>query len=261
MAVRMADSASRRPRSAARRWLPRAAVAALLVGAAVLSSSPFLPYSDDELHETAFVGSKASSVDSRRLRDESPIAMEGRSRRANIHKMPKKNANRWLERRQQVALFKIPMKFQKLLYRQDPILDYWSQTLKLSFVEGEDDVVTQEEVMDYFTTDEYKPEAVITGHQLPHEKVRHTYVHFRTNADCKKARYEKDGGPIGKASEVKLVFCPEKKWIRLRDGVSLSGPKDRAFYMKAYGMETYSGYADDWAPHTGTRDNPVYPEN
>ena len=67
-------------------------------------------------------------------------------------------------------------------------------------------------------------QAVIVGHQMPHEEVkhgaqllsrrvqvfgaqpgvcdawpRHAYVHFSNNADAKKARKEKDGGAIGKA--------------------------------------------------------------
>ena len=140
----------------------------------------------------------------------------------------------------------------------------------------QDDVVSEEEVFEYFTTDEYKPEAalfveggishasvttrainrhtssssvkstsgqaVIVGHQMPHEEVkrlgiplggaarghagpprigtacrdmpsqatkpRHAYVHFSDNTAAKKARKEKDGGAIGKAlaSCLLLIF-------------------------------------------------------
>lgn len=36
-------------------------------------------------------------------------------------------------------------------------------------------------------------------------------MHFSCNAHAKQARKEKDGGAIGKASEVKLVYTNEKK--------------------------------------------------
>ncbi|CAJ1448879.1 unnamed protein product [Effrenium voratum] len=127
-----------------------------------------------------------------------------------------------------------------------------------------DDVISEEEVMEYFTTDEYKPEAVIVGHQMPHEEVKHTYVHFSCNTDAKKARKEKDGGSIGKASEVKLVYTDEKKWIRLRDGVSLAGGfwGPRARWMKAYGSDVYKGYnAKEKALPTGVRNHWYYPED
>merc|ERR1711879_79159 len=104
---------------------------------------------------------------------------------------------------------------------------------------------------EYFTTDDYKPEAVIVGHKLPHTDVKHSYVRFATNEETVKARHEKDGGSIGKASEVKVVYTDEKKWIRLRDGVSLQGGP-RAQWMRAYGYKAYAGYGDDLMPETGT---------
>merc|ERR1719401_2859798 len=108
----------------------------------------------------------------------------------------------------------------KMTYVREPTLEFWSQTLKLDF--GEGDVVTEDEVREAFTTDEYAPEAIIVGHKLPHDPLAHSYVHFGTNEAAKKARKEKDGIPIGKASEVKVVYTDEKKWVRLRDGVQLS---------------------------------------
>ncbi|CAE7692755.1 unnamed protein product [Symbiodinium pilosum] len=151
-----------------------------------------------------------------------------------------------------------------LFFVPEATLEDWSHTLKLTFPDGEDDVVTEEEVFDYFTTDEYKPEAVIVGHQMPHEEVKHAYVHFSNNADAKKARKEKDGGAIGKASEVKLVYTDEKKWIRLRDGVSLAGGfwGPRARWMKAYGTEAYKGWRGIEKPlPPGARRHWYYPED
>merc|ERR1719356_2454075 len=149
-----------------------------------------------------------------------------------------------------------------MTYVKEPTLETWSQTLKLTFPEGEDDVVTEDEVMDYFTTDDYRPDAAIVGHSLPHDPLKHAYVHFSTNEDCRKARKEKDGGPIGKASEVKVVYCDEKKWIRIRDGMSLNGLRSwsRAGWMKPYGWKTYPGWSDMNPEETGTRNNPYYPE-
>merc|ERR1719277_1618208 len=145
-----------------------------------------------------------------------------------------------------------------MTFMPDKCLEQFSQTLKLSFPEGEDDVVSEEEVTEYFTTEEYRPEAVIVGHKLPHDPLAHAYVHFATNAEAKKARKETDGGSIGKASEVKIVYTDEKKWVRLRDGMSLSGGP-RAQWMKPYGLQTYPGWGDEWNEETGTRNHPVYP--
>jgi len=154
---------------------------------------------------------------------------------------------------------------QNQIYGYEPAwnLEFWSQTLKLSFAEGEDDVVTEEEVMEYFTTDDFKPETVIVGHtDGPWAKQKHTYVHFATREECKKARKEKNGGPIGKASEVKVVYTDEKKWIRVRDGMSSPlGGRKRGSFMKPYGdYDRYEGWGGNEARQdVGSRTNPVYP--
>jgi len=141
-------------------------------------------------------------------------------------------------------------------------LEQWSQTLKLTFAEGEDDVVTEEEVMEFFTTEDFKPETVVVGHKEPHESQKHTFVHFATREECKKARKEKNSGAIGKASEVKAVYTDERKWIRVRDGMSAPmGGGRRGPFMKPYGdLERYEGYGkDERLPDKGARSNPVYP--
>lgn len=187
--------------------------------------------------------------------------MHGGNRRQTRYNKPKKLHIRFHDQYNQRQSMSTSPDLAHVGIQKEPCLEYWSQTLKLNFPEGEDDVVTEEEVMEYFTTDEYKPEAVIVGHKLPHEELKHAYVHFGTNAEAVKARKEKGSGSIGKASEVKVVYTDEKKWIRLRDGVTLSGGP-RASWMKAYGNQPMAGYAEDneWVPETGTRYHPVYPE-
>jgi len=214
------------------------------------------------------VGSSSRSLLNRRLlhptsddaMSASPVVMHGSSRRQNRYNYPKKLHPSGLQALIRWKMMHIPLSHGAFsaAASKEPTLERWSQTLKLTFPEGEDDVVTEEEVKEYFTTDEYAPEAVIVGHQLPHEEIKHAYVHFSTDEACKKARKEKDGGSIGKASEVKVVYTDEKKWIRLRDGVSLYGGK-RSRWMKAYGDERQPEYADDFDAPTGIRRHPVYP--
>jgi hypothetical protein len=191
--------------------------------------------------------------------DESPVTMHGSARRNNRYNHPKKLHARYIEFRDRTNTLQTPFWLQKLTWKKEPNLERWSQTLKLSFPEGEDDVVTEDEVMSYFTTDDYKPEACIVGHKLPHDPLAHAYVHFDTNEDCKKARKEKDGGAIGKASEVKVVYTDEKKWIRLRDGVQLTGSQ-RASWMRAYGSQAIPEFSTNWKAESGSRTHPVYPE-
>jgi len=184
--------------------------------------------------------------------------MHGGARRQNRYNKPKKMHVRFNDRMIQREMWDVPTCFLKMTYVAEPTLEIWSQTLKLTFPEGEDDVVTEDEVREYFTTEDYAPEAVIVGHKLPHDPLAHAYVHFDTNEAARKARKEKDGGKIGKASEVKVVYTDEKKWVRLRDGVSLQGGP-RAVWMKPYGYKAYPGWAEDWAHETGSRSHPVYP--
>jgi len=208
----------------------------------------------------AFVGAAASSESlflNRRIPVRGDVAMNGGARRQNRYNKPKKLHVRNFDYKIHRLQYNIPPCFLKMSFVAEPTLDFWSQTLKLSFPEGEDDVVTEDEVREYFTTDDYSPEAVIVGHKLPHDELKHAYVHFATNEEARKARKEKDGGAIGKASEVKVVYTDEKKWVRLRDGVSLQGGP-RARWMKPYGNKAYE-FADDWAGETGRRNHPVYP--
>jgi len=208
---------------------------------------------------SAFVsGGTQRTLLSRRMPGDTSTAMNGGARRQNRYNKPKKTHIRWADQVIQKRMFDIGWDDMKMTFVREPTLEYWSQTLKLNFPEGEDDVVTEDEVREYFTTDEYAPDAVIVGHKLPHDPLAHAYVHFSTNEAAKKARKEKDGGSIGKASEVKAVYTDEKKWVRLRDGVSLTGGA-RARWMKPYGQEAYPGWSDDWAEETGTRSHPVYP--
>lgn len=209
------------------------------------------------------VGHAFVSPDTARSRDESPIAMRGRSRRQNlVYKDKKLHPKTWEARKKECAT-SLPAFASQLAFMGEANLESWSHTLKLTFPEGEDDVVTEDEVREYYTTDEYAPEAVIVGHQMPHEEVKHTYVHFSNNEQARKARKEKNGGSIGKASEIKNVFCLEKKWIRLRDGVSLAGGfyGKRARWMKAYGDQMYPGWGQgEEQLATGVRRHWYYPE-
>lgn len=144
-----------------------------------------------------------------------------------------------------------------------PNLEAWSQTLKLSFPEGEDEVVTEQEVMDFFTTEDYAPEAVIVGHKLPHDPLAHAYVHFSTNEAAIQARKEKRGQNIPSVSEMTIVYTDENKWIRLRDGVRLAGifVPTRGRHYKAYGDDKHDYYKDRYKiPDFGERDNWFYPE-
>ena len=99
------------------------------------------------------------------------------------------------------------------------------------------------------------------GYKLPHDEQSHAYVHFSTNAACKQARKEKKGQAIPSVSEMTIVYTDENKWIRLRDGVRLSGwiGKDRTY--KAYGDQKHDYAAERFKiPDFGTRDNWFYPE-
>eukprot|EP00931_Biecheleriopsis_adriatica_P045705 TRINITY_DN2616_c0_g1_i1.p1 TRINITY_DN2616_c0_g1~~TRINITY_DN2616_c0_g1_i1.p1 ORF type:complete len:264 (-),score=50.62 TRINITY_DN2616_c0_g1_i1:61-807(-) len=199
-------------------------------------------------------------------RDDSALAMRSRSRRQRKYNFAKKNHPKFSADRYYKGVTLVPNEFLSMTQIPDPTLDHYSFTLKLNFPEGEDDVVTEDEVREYFTTDDYAPEAVIVGHKLPHEEIKHAYVHFSCNEHAKQARKEKQGGSIGKASEVKLVFTDEKKWIRLRDGVSLRGNGNpwnqfRPFWMKAYGQQQYPGWGlNEKMEPFGARRHPVYPE-
>eukprot|EP00930_Biecheleria_cincta_P070705 TRINITY_DN58317_c0_g1_i1.p1 TRINITY_DN58317_c0_g1~~TRINITY_DN58317_c0_g1_i1.p1 ORF type:complete len:288 (+),score=34.34 TRINITY_DN58317_c0_g1_i1:111-866(+) len=242
-----------RPRAGRRTLWPALATVAIALLTVSLSLC-----TRDENGESAFVSPVTA-----RSRAESPIAMRGGSRRQNKYYQPKKTHIKFLEKRKREYLRMTPHWGAQLAFMGEAYLPDWSHTLKLTFPEGEDDVVTEDEVREYFTTDEYAPEAVIVGHQMPHENAKHTYVHFSCNEHAKKARKEKNGGSIGKASEIKCVFTLEKKWIRLRDGVSLAGGfwGKRARWMKAYGDEAYPGWAHDEEPlRTGVRRHWYYPE-
>jgi len=190
---------------------------------------------------------------------ESPVTMHGGSRRQNRYNHPKKLHPRYIEFLDRRNAIMTPFWLQKLTYKKEPTLEKWSQTLKLTFPEGEDDGVTEEEVMEFFTFDDVKPEAAIVGHRTPHDPLAHAYVHFATNEDCIKARKNKASGAIGKASEMKAVYTDEKKWIRLRDGVQLTGGP-RASWMKAYGSQPIEEYGDNFRAESAGRSHPVYPE-
>ncbi|CAE7296861.1 unnamed protein product [Symbiodinium sp. CCMP2456] len=229
-----------------RRHRPKVALQLSFLAAAVAW------FSWTSVEDAAFVTPETPSLDRRGLegREISTVAMQGGNRKQNRRNKPKKMHPKTQEERYKKWAIHHPEYATRLFFVPEATLEDWSHTLKLTFPDGEDDVVSEEEVFEYFTTDEYKPEAVIVGHQMPHEEVKHAYVHFSDNTAAKKARKEKDGGAIGKASEVKLVYTDEKKWIRLRDGVSLAGgfwgPRSR--WMKAYGTDKYKGWKVDETP-------------
>jgi len=140
----------------------------------------------------------------------------------------------------------------------------FSFTLKLTFEEGEDDILTEEEVSEFFTADEYAPVAIVLGHQTPSDVSKKTYVHFSCHEHAEKALEKAQGGAsIGKATNVKVVFSDEKKWIRVRDGADLLGEfQKRSFWQKAYGDGKYYGWSTgELLPPTGWRRHPVYPED
>jgi hypothetical protein len=168
--------------------------------------------------------------------------------------------------------------------REPEWMQYWSQNLRINFVEGEEDIVTEEEVMEYFKglDLDFMPDGVITGYKTPLEyagkedveppegEESHTnwdakdikfkkpvykegptnsYVHFSTHEECVlayKAVKEK-GGTIGKASEVEFEYSPEEKWIRIKDGVE-NIAEMRSVLQKPYGSEMRDGWAEenDW---------------
>jgi len=147
----------------------------------------------------------------------------------------------------------------------DPVnLESWSQTLKCYFAEGEDMKVTEQELIDFFTTDDYAPEAVVVGYKTAKDGFASAYVHFSTNEACKQARKEKKGEAPASVSEMKIVFTDENKWIRIRDGVRLTGyliRGERGRDKKAYGrgLHDFASRRFEIADF-GTRDNWFYPE-
>ncbi|CAE8625105.1 unnamed protein product [Polarella glacialis] len=259
MAIAMVEQLTK-PRATRRSLLLPVLVAAAgaIASLCVALPSSLAPTSQEVSHDVAFTGAPSARALLNR-RTGSGIAMEGANRRQTAHNLPKKLHTRYRAETIQKLIFRQPDEFQQMFFQKEPTLGMWSQTLKLTFTEGQDDVVTEDEVRAYFTTETYAPEAIIIGHQLPHEEVKHTYVHFNSNVEATAARKEKDGGAIGQASEVKLVYADEKKWIRLRDGATLSGGP-RARWMRAYGNKAYPGAGPEWALQTGTRNNPYYPE-
>jgi len=182
----------------------------------------------------------------------------GASRQGKLYR-PKKLSQRFIESLDRRHVEMVPGWLSKLTCKPEATLDKWSQTLKVTFLEGEDELVTEDELKAHFTTKEYAPEAVIVGHKVPNDKTAHAYVHFSTNEACKKARYEKDGGPVGKATEVKVVYTDEKKWIRVRDGVAKPSFK-RAAWMKAYGNQAQYEFTEEGWKNQIPREHPVYPE-
>lgn len=154
-------------------------------------------------------------------------------------------------------------------------VDYFSQTLMLHWPEGQDEVVTQEEVKAHFTTDDYAPEAVIVGYKDPWNSHRKAFVHFDSTEAAKKARKGQGEGTIGDTQYVARI-AKEKKWIAVRDGMRNSVRKaswERDHWDKAYGEEKYDywddgetgkqpsfyyGMAKTWAEY-GSATNPWYP--
>jgi hypothetical protein len=211
------------------------------------------------------------------------------SRRNKKYYQVKKLHIKFHDRRWQYELLRIPFSHKRLSYLPDWNLEKYAQTLKLSFLPGEEEIVTEEEVRAYFTTDDYAPDGIIFAPPVPWEKkaewkgnydkapewkerkargynttkmpgVPHTYVHFATIEECHQARKEKATGDIGQAKEVVATYASEKKWIRLKDGMRLQGHYARARWMKPYGDGKYPGFGHlETAEETGSRDNPFYP--
>merc|ERR1712232_320505 len=93
---------------------------------------------------------------------------------------------------------------------------------------------------------EYKPEAVIVGVQVPYEPARNTYVHFGSNAEAEAAMKDKQDTGIGKASEVRISWCHEKRWIRLKDGFAMDNTiANRHINFKPYGRRLEDGWNED----------------
>jgi len=235
-----------------------AIVAAALVPALTMVSQLFL-WAESSPAD-AFVGYPSSSQEVS-PRDDSLVAMEHGNRRQNKYYYRKKNHIRYRSAYVKDAAQRLRQDMWQFTWLRNPPLEKWSQTLKVSFLEGEDTAATEDELMAYFTTDDYKPEAVVVGHTLPHDPLAKAYVHFATPEECQKARKEKDGGAVGKASEVKLSHVDEKKWIRVRDGITIAGGH-RTGKMKAYGDQVMPEWTEEGIfVETGFRTNPVYPED
>jgi len=251
--------------------VPRSPRRSLLVGLAALGMMfvirQFVGVHEAESSPSAPAVAFVSGVPKRTLLNKrgtegSEVAMHG-VRRKNIGRTKKthiRNSDRMVFE-QQLHMME-PL--HRLKINVMPNLESWSQTLKLSFAEGEDEVVTEQEVMDFFTTEDYAPEAVIVGYKLPHDEQSHAYVHFSTNAACKQARKEKKGQAVPSVSEMTIVFTEENKWIRMRDGVRLAGFKPELGWgrdMKAYGGGKHDYAASRYdIPDFGSRDNWFYPE-
>lgn len=179
----------------------------------------------------------------------------------------------------------------QLLYQGIPKKDfryierYWrdkpgwfSQTLKIHWPEGKDDVATEEEVMAHFTTDDYAPDAVRVAYKSPWNPNKKAYVHFPDHYVIHKARKEQGEGEIAGVKYVARI-ANEKTWICVRDGMRpsqrIAWPERNVAY-KAYGAEKYDQFDDSfkdgkksgmkqrfdnkkmWLP-LGTRSNPFYP--
>jgi hypothetical protein len=199
------------------------------------------------------------------------------SRRNKKYYQAKKMHVKFHDRRFQFKIQRLPWANKRLSILKEWNLEKFAQTLKLTFLPGEEEIVTEDEVRAYFTTDDYAPDGIIFAPATPWEKNQkwkeqgkawnetkqegrpHTYVHFATIEECHQARKEKATGSIGKANEVVATYGAEKKWIRLKDGMRLQGWA-RARWMKPYGDGKYPGWGKaEVAEETGSRDNPYYP--
>lgn len=139
----------------------------------------------------------------------------------------------------------------------------FSYTFKLMFPEGEEEAATEDEIRDYFTTDEYAPDGVVTNFKTEMDNRTYAFVHFPNNAIARKVWSEKkSGGTLGKATNYKLKWADDNMWIRARDGVTDHWHwRKQVWGKKAYGNGWLPGWGE--GEHVGegwVRTHPVYPQ-
>jgi len=163
------------------------------------------------------------------------VAMGGVSNRKkrNVKKNAKHPDNLFIYHRKFCNTMPKHWAFQRV---EEPCLEKWTNTLKLTFPEGQDDV-SEEEIREFFKDYANDIDGVITDITLPHLTTKTAYVHFKENERCIEAKKGLDGQKLGKADEVMLRFTMNKKWERLQAGEPLTnGP--RGVWMEAYGRDT-----------------------
>lgn len=159
---------------------------------------------------------------------------------------------------------RLPRSLVHLMRLNDIDLRHWSQLLKVVWKTGEEDLVSESDLREHFTTADYEPKGVMIGYKTDFQNATYGLVYFDNHDKAKQARKEKMGGKIGDV-EYDLKYRDDRLWMRARDGITEKfTPRLRGYHMKAYGDQTRPGEGADafqlpWG-ETGARTHMWYPE-